>query len=182
MAHNPPVLPPLPLSFSHKKPLALSRRSSDKIIPALFHLLLHPPLLIVAVRRDPEIRICNSHFSLCVSQAHTLRMGYRSFQAPWGNYSPLWSPPWPLPHFEWSLCYYPHSVHSGDRCYSCVDQRLTSVLPIVWDTQPISLHKPALLACGSVSTWRCHSVSYVSLQKRQENGGYCYVQKWMFIS
>lgn len=76
--------------------------------------------------------------------------------------------------FEWALLYYPHSSHSGShRSASSVSPRLTSLLLLVCDTQHISLEIIfLLLICGgTISTSRCHGVSYLSQQRRQEDGG-----------
>lgn len=76
--------------------------------------------------------------------------------------------------FEWALLHYPRSSHSGcHHSASSVSPRLTSLLLLVCDCLPISLGVIfVLLVCSSIiSTSRCHSVSYLSQQRRQEDGG-----------
>lgn len=73
------------------------------------------------------------------------------------------------------LLYYPHPSHSGSRhSASSVSPRLTSLLLLMWDSQPISLGSIfLLLVCsGAISASRCHTVSYLSQQRRQEDGGW----------
>lgn len=76
--------------------------------------------------------------------------------------------------FEWAFLYYTHSSHSGSHhSASSVIPRLTSLLLLVCDSQPISLGIIFLLLVrsGTISTSRCHGVSYLSQQRRQEDGG-----------
>lgn len=69
--------------------------------------------------------------------------------------------------FEWALLYYPRSSHGGSR------HSTGGVPAAVCDRRPVSLGIIfVLLVCGGIiSTSRCHTVSYPSQQRRQEDGG-----------
>lgn len=76
--------------------------------------------------------------------------------------------------FEWALVYYRHSSHSGShRSASGVSPRLASLLLLACDSQPLRLGIVYVLQVCSrtISTSRCHRVSYLSQQRRQEDGG-----------
>lgn len=76
--------------------------------------------------------------------------------------------------FEWAFLYYPYSSHSGSHhSTSGVSPRPTSLLLLVCDSQTIRLVIIFLLLVrsGTISASRCHGVSYLSQQRRQEDGG-----------
>lgn len=109
--------PPLPSHFLITSPLP-SLTGAQTRLSLRYSTFRSVPHFLAVLRHDPAVtgngHLQRSFLSLaqCLShtlrlsppptslQAHTLGTGHRSFQAPWvwwGNYSPLWSPPAPLP-------------------------------------------------------------------------------------
>lgn len=190
-----------PLSFSHNKPPALSHWSSDKIIPPLFHLPLRPTLPggaqawprgdrkwafatvislscphscsiplshTVTLAPTPPSKRTHSeqvtdHFKhLECGEAITLPSGH--LQRPCHR---------SLLHSEWALLRYPHSSHSGSHHSASGVRPTTHISTAAGVRQPISwgIIFLLLVRSGTIGTSRCHSVSYLSQQRRQEDGG-----------
>ena len=178
-----------PLSFSHNKTPALSHWSSDKIIPPLFppstpshtSWLKHDPAAagnghlqhsFLSLARCLFRTICSPRLP---SSTHTWNRSQiisstlsvvRQLLSLLVTSSPPAAVPCSTLRGPSSIISIPHAVGATS---SCVSPRVTSLLLLVCNSQPII---PLPLVCsGIISTSRWHSVSYPSQQRRQEDGG-----------
>lgn len=198
----PPLYSTSPLSFSHNKPPALSCRSSDKIIPPLFHLPLLPtlPCGAQAWPRGDRKWVFVTVISLPLPSLFAQRLPSPSSAHTWNGSQIISSTVSVLRQLlsllvtsitpasdHWSTLSGPSSIipilpHSGSHhSASGVCPRLTSLL------QPISRRIIFLpLVCGgTIGTSRCHSVSHLSQEeetRRWRPSPGSVLAKCMFIS